>query len=34
MLIDHFFVGGAFDRWLARVNGGGLMPGGLWMRRS
>ena len=33
-LIGYFFVGGAFDLWMAFVNGGGLMLGGLWMRRS
>jgi len=26
--------GDAFDLWLAFVNGGGLVLGGLWMRRS
>jgi hypothetical protein len=33
-LIGYFFVGGAFDLWMAFVNGGGLLLGGLWMRRS
>ena len=33
-LIGYFFVGGAFDLWMAFVNGGGLVLGGLWMRRS
>lgn len=33
-LIGYFFVGGWFDLWMAAVNGGGLMLGGLWMRRS
>jgi hypothetical protein len=33
-LIGYFFVGGAFDLWMAFVNGGGLILGGLWMRRS
>jgi len=33
-LIGYFFVGEAFDLWMAFVNGGGLMLGGLWMRRS
>ena len=33
-LIGYFFVGGAFDLWMAFVNGGGMMLGGLWMRRS
>jgi hypothetical protein len=33
-LIGYFFVGGWFDLWMALVNGGGLILGGLWMRRS
>jgi hypothetical protein len=33
-LIGYFFVGGWFDLWMAVVNGGGLILGGLWMRRS
>jgi len=33
-LIGYFFVGSAFDLWMAFVNGGGLIIGGLWMRRS
>jgi hypothetical protein len=33
-LIGYFFVGDAFDLWMAVVNGGGLILGGLWMRRS
>jgi hypothetical protein len=33
-LICYFFVGGAFDLWMAFVNGGGLVLGGLWMRRN
>ncbi len=33
-LIGYFFVGDAFDLWMAFVNGGGLIVGGLWMRRS
>jgi hypothetical protein len=33
-LIGYFFVGAAFDLWMAFVNGGGLIVGGLWMRRS
>jgi hypothetical protein len=33
-LIGYFFVGDAFDLWMAFVNGGGLMLGGLWMRRG
>jgi hypothetical protein len=34
-LIGYFYVGGAaFLLWMAFVNGGGLILGGLWMRRS
>jgi hypothetical protein len=33
-LIGYFLVGDAFDLWMAVVNGGGLILGGLWMRRS
>jgi hypothetical protein len=33
-LIGYFFVGSAFDLWMAFVDGGGLILGGLWMRRS
>ena len=33
-LIGYFFAGSWFDLWMAVVNGGGLMLGGLWMRRS
>jgi hypothetical protein len=33
-LIGYFFVGTWFDLWMAVCNGGGLLPGGLWMRRS
>jgi hypothetical protein len=33
-LIGYFFVGDAFDLWMAFVNGGGLILGGLWMRRN
>ena len=33
-LIGYFFIGPAFDLWMAFVNGGGLVLGGLWMRRS
>jgi hypothetical protein len=33
-LIGYFFItGGAFLLWMAAVNGGGLILGGLWMRR-
>jgi hypothetical protein len=33
-LIGYFFVGEWFEPWMAVVNGGGLILGGLWMRRS
>jgi hypothetical protein len=33
-LIGYFFSGDAFDLWMAVVNGGGLVLGGLWMRRN
>jgi hypothetical protein len=33
-LIGYFFVGASFDLWMAVVNGGGLLLGGLWMRRN
>jgi len=33
-LVGYFFVGSAFALWMAFVNGGGLVLGGLWMRRS
>ncbi|MFT4121165.1 hypothetical protein [Bradyrhizobium sp.] len=34
-LIGYFFVAGdAFLPWMAVVNGGGLIVGGLWMRRT
>jgi dolichyl-phosphate-mannose--protein O-mannosyl transferase len=33
-LIGYFFAGSWFDLWMAFVDGGGLMLGGLWMRRS
>ena len=33
-LIGYFFVGYWFPLWMAVVNGGGLVLGGLWMRRS
>ena len=33
-LVGYFFIGGWFDLWMAIVNGGGLLLGGLWMRRS
>ena len=33
-LIGYFWSGGAFELWMAGVNGGGLLLGGLWMRRN
>lgn len=33
-LVGYFYLGGAFDLWMAFVNGGGMLLGGLWMRRS
>lgn len=33
-LVGYFFVGDWFEPWMAVVNGGGLMLGGLWMRRD
>ena len=33
-LIGYFFVGAWFDLWMAFFNGGGILLGGLWMRRS
>ncbi len=33
-LVGYFFVGDAFELWMALVNGGGLILGGLWMRRN
>jgi hypothetical protein len=33
-LVGYFLIGDAFDLWMAFVNGGGLILGGLWMRRS
>jgi len=33
-LIGYFFTGGWFLPWMAVVNGGGLILGGLWMRRN
>lgn len=32
-LIGYFYIGEAFPLWMAFVNGGGLIVGGLWMRR-
>lgn len=33
-LIGYYFIGAAFPLWMAFVNGGGLILGGLWMRRN
>ncbi|MDI1261708.1 MAG: hypothetical protein PS018_00425 [bacterium] len=33
-LIGYFYIGSWFEPWMAVVNGGGLILGGLWMRRS
>jgi cation transport ATPase len=33
-LIGYFFIGEAFPLWMAFIDGGGLILGGLWMRRS
>ena len=33
-LIGFFFIGAWFEPWMALVNGGGLILGGLWMRRN
>ena len=33
-LVGFFFIGSAFDLWMAFVNGSGLVLGGLWMRRN
>jgi hypothetical protein len=33
-LIGYYFVGETFPLWMAFVNGGGLILGGLWMRRN
>ena len=33
-LVGYFWIGDWFDLWMAFVDGGGLMLGGLWMRRS
>ena len=33
-LVGYYFIGEAFPLWMAFVNGGGLIAGGLWMRRS
>jgi hypothetical protein len=33
-LIGYYYIGPAFLLWMAVVHGGGLVLGGLWMRRS
>jgi len=33
-MVGYFFLGNAFDLWMAFVDGCGLVLGGLWMRRS
>ncbi len=33
-LIGYFFAGDWFELWMALIDGGGLMLGGLWMRRG
>lgn len=33
-VIGYFYIGAAFPLWMAFVNGGGLILGGLWMRRG
>jgi hypothetical protein len=33
-LAGYFFIGAWFEPWMAVVNGGGLVLGGLWMRRN
>jgi hypothetical protein len=33
-LIGYYCIGEAFPLWMAFVNGGGLILGGLWMRRT
>jgi hypothetical protein len=33
-LIGYYFIGETFPLWMAFVNGGGLILGGLWMRRN
>jgi hypothetical protein len=34
ILIGYFFVGDLLPLWLAAVQGGGLIAGGLWLRRA
>jgi hypothetical protein len=33
-IIGYFFAGDLFELWMAAANGGGLILGGIWMRRS
>ena len=33
-LIGYVYIGEGFDLWMAVVDGGGLILGGLWMRRD
>lgn len=33
-LVGYYYIGPAFLLWMAVVHGGGLVLGGLWMRRS
>jgi hypothetical protein len=33
-LVGYFHAGAWFELWMAVVNGGGLLLGGLWMRRT
>jgi hypothetical protein len=33
-LVGYFLIGAWFEPWMAVVNGGGLVLGGLWMRRN
>ena len=33
-LLGYFYAGDWFELWMAVVNGGGLLLGGFWMRRS
>jgi hypothetical protein len=33
-LVGYFYIGEGFPLWMAFVNGGGLILGGLWMRRN
>ncbi len=33
-LVGYFLIGDWFEPWMAVINGGGLILGGLWMRRN